>query len=508
MNRRALLKSAGVAALASLSGCSSPLGDAAPDGDGSPTVNPELQGTPTPGEEIAWTVELANVNRLYPTRNLVIAEIRHEDGVFHRAFDAQSGDHQWRTTLPEGAFPRVHDEYILASSDPFQSSDIPGLIAVDLRTGETVWKANSNLAIRVITGSVVVCIRGKNTSEPQLVGYEIDSGRELWSAPAPNRTFRLWNWMKKSESRYVLTVGHRTRRTTTATSTDTETKTTTTETGTVADSRTTEPDPDWEFELRARRPTDGTVQWRVPLPHEADSASPYGPHRGRFLLRDDFGGYFLVDVEAGKFLASGTLPDELSKRSGTRSEITRYFGDWQYRQTNGEPAVLGGIDTTDGTSWSRTFPGTATRPVGVADSLYANHLDGEEIQTVAHSPKDGTERWRRDATTLSVPDGGPIVSQQSDIVALTPDGGERWRKTLPFEERPTGRLGPETAAYAFHRWGRMIVASSGGIVSYDLADGSVKTSVTSLGSSFSGKSTIVDRTAVVVADETMYGIPL
>ncbi|MDP6445232.1 MAG: PQQ-binding-like beta-propeller repeat protein [Pirellulaceae bacterium] len=109
------------------------------------------------------------------------------------AFDAKTGEQEWRVKLPTpyfvfkwgpGMSPVLHgDKVIFCQDDDLH----PAIYAFDRKTGDQIWKVDrTDMAVNY--SHPVVC-RAKNGKDElvvggtgKLVGYDPDSGKQLWQA--------------------------------------------------------------------------------------------------------------------------------------------------------------------------------------------------------------------------------------------------------------------------------------------------------------------------------------
>ncbi|MFB6176131.1 MAG: PQQ-binding-like beta-propeller repeat protein [Halobaculum sp.] len=500
MRRRALLRAGSLAALTTLPGCTGVLDDgSAPGGGSTGTVNPQLRGTPTPGGAVDWAIELADVERLLPADDLVITQTPLEDSLLYRAFDVQNGGFQWRVEFPTEVFMFSREERLIVDIRSEPNGDSRRLAALDRDTGKRQWETETGVHWREFVGEAVIAEQSDPKEGGKLRAYDTVSGELLWSAPAPEKYIR-------QRSGQVVTLEERLELATGKTATPAETETSTPSGG--ATESEGAPVRIGLYDLLARTAATGETRWRVPLPTDTDALRSVGPFRGQMLLVDGTGNYWVIDAERGEFVTDGSLPVPVTAFDPAYVDGTVYFGEWAGFGDDESPSTLAAVDLADGTSWVTEFSTAQMRVVGVGEAVYANHLTDDGVVTVAHDPADGSERWRDDVTLIEVSEDGPLVGQDGDLVALTPSGSERWRRTLPFDGDIRAVFGPETETRAFTRWNRLIVLSSAGVASYDVSDGTVRTSVTGIGFAESGLATATDRTAVVGTDERVYGIPL
>jgi outer membrane protein assembly factor BamB len=524
VRRRALLRSCGLAGLAGLSGCAGLLGDDSPGESNDGTVNPDLQGTPTITGGAAWSVAVSDIYGVEGVEGNFLVSIPAEtDTVRYHAFDARSGTEKWTTEpLPRDSYVVDLTDVLLAvsNSPPGQSNQPDSAAAINPETGAILWRTGERTDLIGIAADALL-FRDIESDGDRSTIRVIDrrTGRKLWTATAREEFVRLRG------DEVVTVVRNPTTPTDTPTATPTDTPTATpTDTPTEAGTHTSTQTESRPSQLRGRSPRTGEIRWRVAVPLGIENVPAFRPQDDRILFLRDYGDYLVVDTDAGEVVLTGSVSDELSVYPTARRGTSLYFGDWTFRGPTPEPGSLSGIDTEDGSSWTREFSGTSVRPVerptitgprrwaggetvDPPATLYANHL-GDDIETVAHDPGDGTARWRREAITVSLDERGPVVSQPGALVALDADGGERWRSAIPFDGRVTNGIGPEDGGYAIRLGEVLFVSGDGGVASYDLTDGTRRQSITAFDLSDTPQTALADQTVVFARDGRLHAFRL
>jgi outer membrane protein assembly factor BamB len=504
VKRRALLRTGSLVSLTALPGCAGLFGESAPSGR-TETVNPALEGTPTPPGDVAWTVQLDSVEYLRPAGdNALVVTDRGDDGQIHHALDCQTGAEQWRVAFdtPRDVVP-IGDVLLLTESGTDPRGD--GKLRVfDPERGVELWNEGTFTQLRGFPAGLLLTGNPFQESPEQLVAFDRQTGERRWSIPEP--AYYFWGAGQRvlglvDRSTTVDTPTPTTANTPTPTTTDTSTPTTT-------DTATTTPRRDTgEYTLTSWGPADGTVRWQLPVPRLLRRSRAITPGGGRLVVAD-FGHAFLIDTETPRVVAEASLPSELLPYATVETDEGVFFGDWEFRGVDETPAMLGRLSLTDGETTIQTFPGTAVRPLGGEESVIAVHGTPNGIATVAHDPADGSERWRRRGAGIATPEAGPVVGRETAVVAYDTDGRERWRAPNPFGRPFQSTFGTEEGVVVRSRAGRLVAFHGAGVVSYDREAGDVRTEQTSFDDVSPDRRLLFDDVAVIASENRLYGIPV
>ncbi|MEZ3116977.1 hypothetical protein RYH80_13765 [Halobaculum sp. MBLA0147] len=491
MRRRALLRAGGLAGLASLAGCTGLLGGAAPDGGGTPTVNPALDGSPTPQDGVAWSVAAPDLDRLYTdgAGHFVLASAT--DGRYrHRAVDARTGERVWAFDLPDDRFVSPRGGVLVADSGFGDETDTVRVF--DPENGTELWRRERSTHVETVVEGTVVLVpsRDETPEEPVVVGVDARSGEESWRLREPREV--VW---RAEATATVVTLADASAPRAPLSAAATETRSATPKT----DSTATEPETtssatptgtetgfgeDGETELRARDPRTGRLLWATRLPDGTTDARVTAPTAETLLV---WGGdrVVVVDAETGRVRGRGTVPAQVDGYGGHVADGHLVTGDWEYRDATEPPATVVFLSLADAAVRTVTTPAVREAAVGgaVADRGVVTTVGRPGEATVVCRDTDGDERWRRSGVALAATEAGPVLGIDGAVLAVDWDGTERWRDDLPFDEPfRTYTAAPERVegVFVYAADERVVAHAETGVVSWTLTDGTRRTLVTGL----------------------------
>ena len=516
MRRRALL--GGVAGLASLAGCTGVFGDT--DRSGS-TVNPQLQGEPTSGRPaaVAWRANAAGATRLYPAPGVVV--VAEDDSRRFRALSTADGRTLWTTEFEQ---PRtVRPGEVLVTRPRLGSGVAVGL---DAETGERLWEIGLGDRLSALTSDVIVVAATREGGQTTV--YDRRDGSRLWQTPPGERhsfqttdpaiTFaeRPATDTETATDSDAETATDSDAETTTdsdtetATDSDAETATQSGVTATATDRSTPTPvtpaptSDERPIRVQGRDLVTGRLLWSVAVPFDATRTEPVGSHDGRLLLVGR-GEYFLFET-TGRRVGGGSFPDDLRPELAVTVGDRTYFGNATPGRTADGPARLGWIDLTDGTSGVRVVRGRSVRPLKTRDGrLFTVHWADPGYGVVRRDLTDGSPSWSVAGLPLGSRSNRLIVGTSDEIRSHTPTGQVAWRVDNPVGGAFASVVGDtDGRASVVVRDDRVIVVGTGGVASWDRADGTSRTGLVSPGAVEAW--TVTERLVVLVADGVVIAV--
>jgi outer membrane protein assembly factor BamB len=500
VRRRALL--GGVAGLASLAGCVGVFGDT--DRSGS-TVNPQLQGEPTPGRPaaVAWRANAAGATRLYPAPGVVV--VAEDDSRRFRALSTADGRTLWTTEFEQ---PRtVRPGEVLVTRPRLGSGVAVGL---DAETGERLWEIGLGDRLSALTPDVIAVAATRESGQTTV--YDRRDGSRLWQTPPGERhSFQTTDPAITFAERPATNTETATDSDTeTATDSDAETATQSGVTATATDRSTPTPvtpaptSDERPIRVQGRDLVTGRLLWSVAVPFDATRTEPVGPHDGRLLLVGR-GEYFLFET-TGRRVGGGSFPDDLRPELAVTVGDRAYFGNAIPGRTADGPARLGWIDLTDGTSGVREVRGQSVRPLETRDGrLFTVHWTDPGYGVVRRDPADGSPSWSVAGLPLGSRSGRLVVGTSDEIRSHTATGQVAWRVDNPVGGAFGSVVGDtDGTASAVVRDDRVIVVGTGGVASWDRVDGTSRTGLVSPGAVEAW--TVTERLVALIVDGTVVAV--
>lgn len=462
VGRRRLLASAGMG-LAALPGCGGlDIGGA----DRTPTVNPELRGTPTPSPEIEWTARLGSVERILGRGDRLVIGVTTDDGPQIMAVGPATGEVRWRKPVDgRPLFVLPGPEVVLQVKEGSE----PEIIAREAADGSVRWRLEQpRLPFPVWWGEERAVFRLLGLSEPKIFGVGLATGETGWERSVLSLT-------RVTDEGLIVRV-----------MSDTD--------GTVTLANLAPRTGESKWENRIGIETDGTEE---PVAEVVD---------GTVVLVGTAGVATGVDLDSGARLFRTPIDAPIGAVGHVTTDTEVYFGT---PNAGDATAALVKLDAAAGNvAWTTTLSTRGVRPLRAGGTLYTAARTVNGTTVAARDPATGEAQWRANGTPVT-PQSPRLVSRDGRIRALSPAGEQRWTVTPDVDARvraDRSDLIPLGSPDVWVSADSVTIVGRRGVVSYDRETGDERTRATTLGPVRRDPSTVIDGTAYLTTDTGLIAV--